>query len=74
MINYYGNFIQNLSTIAGPLHNLLKKDVVFKWNNSCMQSFNKIKSILSSNQVLTHFNPDLQIVLSTSASNTGIGG
>lgn len=25
MVNYYGNFIQNLSTVAGPLHNLLKK-------------------------------------------------
>jgi hypothetical protein len=62
MINYYGNFIHNLSTIAGPLHNLLKKDVVFKWNDSCIEAFNEIKNMLSSNQVLTHFNPNLPIV------------
>jgi len=43
MVNYYGNFIQNLSTVAGSLHNLLKKDVVFKWDNSCMEAFNEIK-------------------------------
>lgn len=74
MVNYdYGKFINNLSTIAGPLYDLLKKETLFEWNNLCTEAFDKIKYILSSNQTLTHFNPKLPIILSCDASNIGIG-
>ena len=31
MLNFYGKFIPNLSSILEPLHSLLRKDVVWKW-------------------------------------------
>ena len=31
MLNFHGKFIPNLSSILEPLHSLLRKDVVWKW-------------------------------------------
>ena len=31
MLNFYGKFIPNLSSILEPLHRLLRKEVVWKW-------------------------------------------
>ncbi|CAI6343879.1 unnamed protein product [Macrosiphum euphorbiae] len=43
------------------------------WSKICDKAFNKIKTILMSEQVLTHYNPDLPIVLTRDASNNGLG-
>ncbi|XP_003241242.1 uncharacterized protein K02A2.6-like [Acyrthosiphon pisum] len=73
MINYYGKFVKNLAKILAPLHNLLKKSNAFVWSKICDKAFNSIKTILMSEQVLTHYNPDLPIVLTCDASNNGLG-
>jgi len=72
MINYYGKFIKNLSTILAPLHNLLKKEIPFIWNDQCSKAFVKVKELLKSDQILTHFNPTLPIILSCDASQFGV--
>ncbi|XP_058817327.1 uncharacterized protein K02A2.6-like [Topomyia yanbarensis] len=43
LINYYGRFFENLSTVLYPLNNLLKHEVPFKWTNQCEVSFRKVK-------------------------------
>lgn len=35
LINYYGRFIENLSSILRPLNALLTKDTPFKWTRGC---------------------------------------
>lgn len=73
MINYYGRFIHNLSTLCSPLHSLLRKDIKWEWSNECQRAFTKLKDLLASDKVLTHFNPKLPIVLACDASKYGVG-
>lgn len=73
-INFYAKFVKNLSTILAPLYNLLKKACVWKWDRECEVAFKKVKSILTSMEVLAHYNPDKPLFLTCDASARGIGG
>jgi hypothetical protein len=73
LINYYGKFIKNLSTIMNPMYNLLKKSVPFRWSKECMTSFEKVKSDITSEVTLAHFDSSIPITLSCDASHKGIG-
>jgi transposase InsO family protein len=41
--NFYRNFIRFFSNIARPLHDLTKKDIIFKWTEECQQAFDTLK-------------------------------
>lgn len=73
MINYYGRFIPNLSTILRPLNALLRKDTSFIWSKECEAAFCQAKEAFISNRVLVYFNPRLPLVLATDASSYGVG-
>ncbi|KAK9872173.1 hypothetical protein WA026_016226 [Henosepilachna vigintioctopunctata] len=74
LINYYGQFVSKLSTILSPLYELLKSETVWKWTDNCQESFNKIKSLLSSAPILVHYDSSLPVKLFTDASDYGVGG
>ncbi|GFO31292.1 Pol polyprotein [Plakobranchus ocellatus] len=71
-VQYYGKFLPNLSATLQPLNELLKKDQEWKWIDECEKSFQKVKIILSSKTVLTHYDPSLPLVLATDASTKGL--
>ena len=73
MVQFYGSYIQNLSTITGPLNELRKKGVFWKWTPKCENAFNSLKSALQSRQVLAYFDETLRVGLATDASEYGIG-
>ena len=73
LINYYGRFIANLSSILHPLNTSLKLGVKWEWTQECDRAFNLAKKQLLSSQVLAHFNPELSICLATDASAYGLG-
>ncbi|KAH0817241.1 hypothetical protein GEV33_005549 [Tenebrio molitor] len=52
----------------------LEEGTTWKWTKECDIAFKKIKEILTSAQVLTHYNPDYDIKLSVDASPYGLGG
>jgi hypothetical protein len=58
LINYYGRFIRNLSTILTPLHTLLQKKGrkagTFRWTPECEVVFKVAKKEFTSNKVLAH--------------------
>ena len=73
MINYYGKFIPNLSSIAAPLNQLRHKNRSWQWGSQEETSFQKLKEELVSAKVLVHYNPQLPVKLDCDASSTGIG-
>ncbi|XP_055590830.1 uncharacterized protein K02A2.6-like [Uranotaenia lowii] len=72
-MNYYGKFVPNMRTLRFPLDELLKAGAKFNWTPACQESFTKFKEILTSNLLLTHYNPRLDIVVSADASSVGVG-
>uniref|UniRef100_A0A1I8BLI1 RNA-directed DNA polymerase n=1 Tax=Meloidogyne hapla TaxID=6305 RepID=A0A1I8BLI1_MELHA len=59
--------------VRGPLDKLLQKNIEWKWEDEQETSFEKIKSILSSDLLLTHFDPQFEIIVTADASNYGVG-
>jgi hypothetical protein len=71
LVNYYGKYIPNLSTLAAPLNALRRKDTEYIWSNDCSEA--ELKAELISPSVLTHFDETKMVALSTDASSYGIG-
>ncbi|XP_058828745.1 uncharacterized protein K02A2.6-like [Topomyia yanbarensis] len=72
-INYYGKFVPSMRTLRYPLDELLKNGKKFVWSSDCQQAFENFKNILSSDLLLTHYNPALEIIVSADASSIGVG-
>ena len=72
-VQFYGKFVCNLATITEPLYRLTKKANPWKWGDEEQAAFDKLKNVLSSDQVLVHFDPDKTLGLACDASNVGIG-
>ena len=72
LVSHYSLFLPELHRIRSPLNHLLKKEITWNWSPECKAAFAKIKASLSSD-LLTHFNPSLNIVVVSDASDYGIG-
>ena len=73
MINDYGKFIANMSTLVHPLKTLLKTGQSWKWDQECENAFRAAKQQLNSSSVLAQYNSKLPIRLAedTSCYRTG---
>lgn len=72
VISYYRSFIHNVSNVLSPLYQLLKKGIKFVWSQECNIAFEQVKKLLTSDNILVHFDPQLPIKLITDASNIAI--
>ena len=73
LVNYYGRFVPNLSTLLHPLHQLLRQEIPRKWSSECQRAFQAAKDKLASSEVLIHYNPALPLRLAGDASAYEIG-
>lgn len=73
LINYYGRFLKNLSTVLYPINQLLKDKVPFHWSSDCDKAYDNIKRMIASDLVLAHYDPSETLVLATDASPVGVG-
>ena len=73
LMNYYRKFLPNLSSVLAPLHRLLHKEVKWSWGKEQEFSFKEAKKLLTYSQLLVHFDPDKNLVLTCDASPYGIG-
>ena len=73
-VQFYGKFLpSHASTVAEPLHQLTRKGVPWRWESVEDQAFQRLKTLLSSDKVLVHFDPTLPVGISCDASHVGIG-
>ena len=70
LVNYYGKFLPNLSSILSPLYRLTQNQTK---SSEQEQSFQEVKSLLTSDCLLVHYDPDKELLLSCDASPYGVG-
>ncbi|GBG70050.1 hypothetical protein CBR_g4878 [Chara braunii] len=73
MTSYYRSFVKNYSTIASPLTDLTRLGTPWEWTEECEASFKKLKYALEHYEVLKLPDPDKPFVVTTDASQYGIG-
>lgn len=73
LVGWYRRFIKNFSEIALPLTNLTKKENKFIITPAVLESIEKLKTAVKSDDVLIYPNFNQPFILSTDASGTGIG-
>ena len=56
-----------------PLYLLLQKDTPWHWGEAQNMAFEKAKEILSSDALLTHYDPEKELTLTCDASPVGVG-
>ena len=70
----YSKFLpSNFSTFAEPLYRLVQSGVAWTWSKQENNAFTKLKSLLSADTVLAHFDAFVPIGIACDASNVGIG-
>jgi len=69
---YYARYIPNFSSLVEPLRCLLK-ETTFKWNQASKNAFEKLKEMISSSSALAPFDVSLPVIVSSDASDVGLG-
>lgn len=73
MCNYLSRYIPRYSDINQPLRELMKNDILFRWESNQEDSFNKLKIALCRSPCLTYFDTNQDITLSVDSSSTALG-
>jgi transposase InsO family protein len=72
LCQYYRRYIQGHSHIAAPLNKLLRKDEPFNWTTECADSFQELKTALTTAPVLAYPDFSKDFILYTDASGHAI--
>ena len=73
LAGYYRRFIENFSKIAKPMTDLLKKDKKFEWSEKAEESFQVLKTKLTTAPVLALPDTSKDFVIFCGASLQGLG-
>ncbi|XP_045778737.1 uncharacterized protein K02A2.6-like isoform X1 [Maniola jurtina] len=73
LVNFYAKFVRNMSARLVPLYELLKRDTKWVWSKECERAFKEVKTLLTSAEVLSHYDPARPLIVTCDASAKGIG-
>ena len=73
LVTFCSKFVSNLATMAAPILQLTRKNVLFDWNEACHNAFQALKQELCSTLFLPYYNPHLPLVVACAASPVGLG-
>lgn len=71
---FFRRFIPRYAQLAGPITELLKDSVAFKWAEEQDNAFSNLREKLSSDRVLQLYNPSAYTELHCDASSVGLSG
>ena len=72
-VGFYRRFIKDFLKIAKPLYKLLEKDAKFVWERECQESFEELKSHLTTAPIVRAPNWQLPFEVMCDASDLAIG-
>ena len=72
LAGYYRRYVKNFATITGPLHALTRKDAVFHWSPECHDTFDRLKTLLTTSPITVFPDFSLPFQLYTDASTAGL--
>ena len=72
-VHFLSRFLPGLSTVDAPLRELEKSDVLFHCDNPQMESFRKIKQLVSQAPVLQYYDVNNPVTIQSNASEKGLG-
>ena len=72
-INQFSSFVPNLLPSCQILHRLLQKNTRWSWGKAEQETFDQLKMLITSDQVLVHFDSRVPVILSCDASEYGVG-
>jgi hypothetical protein len=73
LAGYYHRFIKGFSTLASLMTRLLRKDVLFEWNDIFKKSFRELKKKLMTSLVLSLLEGDKSYALYTDVLKESLG-
>ncbi|KAK7379835.1 hypothetical protein VNO78_34255 [Psophocarpus tetragonolobus] len=73
LASFYRRFVKDFSTLAAPLNEIVKKNVVFKWGKKQEEAFAALKHRLTNAPILSMPNFAKSFEIECDASNVGIG-
>lgn len=73
MLQYCGRFIPNLAEISAPLRFLTHKDVERAWTSRQQHAFETLKELLTTDTIMSYFDPTKHTELHVDASPFGPG-
>jgi len=73
LFQFYARYVPNVADKLGPLYYLLRKGVSWKWGATQSTAFQRAKDSLQSANVLVHYDPEKELVLTCDASQYGVG-
>ena len=72
MTQYVARYIPHYATLTEPLRRLTRQDVPWRWSRDEQNSFDNLKSALSSSHVMVYFDPHKHTEVLVDASPVGV--
>lgn len=73
MINFLSPYIKNMSDETQVLRKLLKKDIIWSWEQCHNIAFSRLKKLITEAPVLVHYDSSQPLILSVDASQSAVG-
>ena len=73
MVQYHANFLPKLTAELSPLHQLLKDKTPWLWTSECHAAFQTTNKLMTSAQVLTHYDSSRPLRLECDAPSVSLG-
>ena len=73
MVNQLGKFSSLLSEVSTPIRELLSKKNHFVWGKAQQGAFEKIKTLLTSSEILALYDPNKETIVAADSSRNALG-